>query len=130
MMPIGYGCLGCALPMAIGAKLAAPELPVIAIAGDGGFLFTVQELATAVSLGLSLPVLVYNNNGYGEIRESMDHAGITRLGTEAHHDIGAIARGFGCPAEQIAALGELEGALNGAFARPGPTVLELVDGLH
>ena len=42
MMPIGYGCLGCALPMAIGAKLAAPERPVLAVAGDGGFMFTVQ----------------------------------------------------------------------------------------
>jgi thiamine pyrophosphate-dependent acetolactate synthase large subunit-like protein len=130
MMPIGYGCLGCALPMAIGAKLAAPELPVIAIAGDGGFMFTVQELATAVSLGLSLPVLVYNNDGYGEIRDSMDHAGIRRLGTEAHHDIGAISRGFGCAVERVTALRELEGALKGAFANPGPTVVELVDALH
>ena len=47
LMPIGYGCLGCALPMALGAKLAAPARPVLAIAGDGGFLFTVAELATA-----------------------------------------------------------------------------------
>ena len=47
LSPIGYGCLGCALPMAIGAKLAAPERPVLALAGDGGVLFTIQELATA-----------------------------------------------------------------------------------
>jgi thiamine pyrophosphate-dependent acetolactate synthase large subunit-like protein len=127
MMPIGYGCLGCALPMAIGAKLAAPERPVIAIAGDGGFMFSVQELATAVALGLTLPVLVYNNNGYGEIREAMDHTGIRRLGTESHHDIVGIARGFGCAATRITAVDELDGALAGAFASSGPTVVELTE---
>ena len=130
MMPIGYGCLGCALPMAIGAKLAAPERPVVAIAGDGGFMFTVQELATAVSLDLALPVLVYNNHGYGEIRDSMDHAGITRLGTDARHDIAGIAQGFGAAVTRITALDELEGALDDAFANTGPTVLELTGSLH
>ena len=130
MMPIGYGCLGCALPMAIGAKLAAPERPVVALAGDGGFMFTVQELATAVSLDLALPVLVYNNDGYGEIRDSMDHAGITRLGTDARHDIAGIARGFGCAVRRITALGELEGALADALASTGPTVMELTGALH
>jgi acetolactate synthase-1/2/3 large subunit len=129
MMPIGYGCLGCALPMAIGAKLAAPERPVIAIAGDGGFMFTVQELATAVSLGLALPVIVYNNSGYGEIREAMNHTGIQRLGTEADHDIAGIARGFGCAVIQLTALDELDGALAGAFASAGPTVVELAETL-
>jgi acetolactate synthase I/II/III large subunit len=125
MMPIGYGCLGCALPMAIGAKLAAPERPVLAIAGDGGFMFTVQELATAAALGLTLPVLVYNNDGYGEIRDSMEHAGIPKLGTDAKHDIAGIARGFGCAFTAITSTGELEGALADAFAAARPTVVEL-----
>lgn len=116
--------------MAIGAKLAAPERPVVAIAGDGGFMFTVQELATAVSLDLALPVLVYNNHGYGEIRDSMDHAGITRLGTDARHDIAGIAQGFGAAVTRITALDELEGALDDAFANTGPTVLELTGSLH
>jgi thiamine pyrophosphate-dependent acetolactate synthase large subunit-like protein len=129
LMPIGYGCLGCALPMAIGAKLAAPERPVIAIAGDGGFVFTVQELATAASLGLALPVLVYNNDGYGEIREAMDHAGIRRLGIDAHHDLQGVARGFGCAHIRIEALDELDGALASAFGSPGPTVVELTETL-
>lgn len=125
MMPIGYGCLGCALPMAIGAKLAAPERPVLAIAGDGGFMFTVQELATAASLGLPVPVLVYNNDGYGEIRDAMDHAGMGRLGTDAHHDIAGIARGFGCAFAPITAPDQLADALADAFVTDRPTVLEL-----
>jgi thiamine pyrophosphate-dependent acetolactate synthase large subunit-like protein len=125
LMPIGYGSLGCALPMAIGAKLAAPERPVVAIAGDGGFMFTLQELATARELGLSLPVLVYNNHGYGEIRDSMDHAAIPRVGTEANHDVAAIARGFGCATASVTELAQLEDALTSALAAGGPTVIEL-----
>ena len=96
LMPIGYGCLGCALPMAIGAKLAAPDRPVAALAGDGGVMFTVQELATARDLGIALPIVVYDNSGYGEIRDAMDESGIPNLGTDiSTHDLPAIARGFG-----------------------------------
>jgi acetolactate synthase-1/2/3 large subunit len=126
LMPIGYGCLGCALPMAIGAKLAAPNRPVVAIAGDGGFMFTVQELATARDLGLPLPVLVYDNQGYGEIRDLMDEAGIAQIGTDvATHDLPAIARGFGCSGVRAGSLEELRRQLAGAFAASGPTVIEL-----
>jgi acetolactate synthase I/II/III large subunit len=126
LMPIGYGCLGCALPMAIGAKLAAPERPVLAIAGDGGFMFTVQELATARDLGLPLPVLVYDNRGYGEIRDLMDEAHIPQLGTDvATHDLPAIARGFGCEGVRVESLDELGARLTDALSATGPTVIEL-----
>ena len=74
--PTGYATLGYALPAAIGAKLAAPDRPVIALIGDGGLLFTVAELATAAELGIPLPVVVPNNSGYGEIRDQMVDAGI------------------------------------------------------
>ena len=56
--PGGFGTLGPALPMAIGAQIAAPGRPVAALAGDGGALFTIQELATAGDLGLPLPIVV------------------------------------------------------------------------
>ena len=126
LMPIGYGCLGAALPMAIGAKLAAPERPVVALAGDGGFLFTLQELATAHDLGLSLPVIVYNNEGYGEIRDAMDESEIPHTGTEfAIHDVPAIARGFGCDGVRVESADELRAVLAEALDAPGPTVIEL-----
>ena len=83
MMPVGFGTLGCALPMAIGAKLAAPDRPVACLAGDGGVLFTLQELATARDLGLGLPIIVWNNDGYGEISDSMLRVGIEPIGTAA-----------------------------------------------
>lgn len=126
LMPIGYGSLGPALPMAIGAKLAAPDRPVVALAGDGGFLFTLQELATARDLGLTLPVIVYNNDGYGEIRDAMDEAEIPHTGTDfAIHDVPAIARGFGCDGVRVHSADELQAALAGALEAPGPTVIEL-----
>src|SRR6202012_3216999 len=75
LMPIGSGCLGCALPMAIGAKLAAPDRAVLALAGDGGFQFTIQELATARDLGAGVVALVYDNRGYGEIRSEERRVG-------------------------------------------------------
>ena len=125
LMPIGYGCLGCALPMALGAKLAAPERPVLALAGDGGFQFTIQELATARDLGLPVVTLVYDNRGYGEIREAMDGAGVGHLGTDATtHDLPRIAAGFGVAAVRSASLPELEQQLADALEADGPTVIE------
>jgi thiamine pyrophosphate-dependent acetolactate synthase large subunit-like protein len=126
LMPIGYGCLGCALPMAIGAKLAAPDRPVAALAGDGGFMFSVQELATARDLGLPLPIVVYDNSGYGEIRDAMDESGIPNLGTDiTTHDLPAIARGFGVAGTRVASAAELEPAVAAALEADGPTVIEL-----
>jgi thiamine pyrophosphate-dependent acetolactate synthase large subunit-like protein len=75
LAPYGFGTLGTALPMAIGAKLAFPDRPVAAVAGDGGLLFTIAELATAVDLRLALPLVVWDNRGYGEIRDSFRPGG-------------------------------------------------------
>jgi acetolactate synthase I/II/III large subunit len=126
LMPIGYGSLGCALPMAIGAKVAAPDRPVAALAGDGGLLFNLSELATAHDLGLALPVVVWNNDGYGEIRDSMDRAGIPPLGTDASaHDLVAIARGFGCRGERADDMEAVERLVGEALAAERPTLIEV-----
>jgi acetolactate synthase-1/2/3 large subunit len=126
VMPIGYGTLGCALPMAIGAKLAAPNRPVVCIAGDGGFLFTVQELATARDLRLPLPIVLWNNNGYGEIRESMARAGVPQIGTETSaYDFPAIAEGFGCSGRRARDLDELRVLLRSALGGEHPTLIEV-----
>jgi thiamine pyrophosphate-dependent acetolactate synthase large subunit-like protein len=126
LMPIGYGTLGCALPMATGAKLAAPDRPVLCIAGDGGFLFTIQELATARDLGLALPVVLWNNRGYGEIRDSMRRADIPLVGTDASaHDFVAIAEGFGCHGQRAADLDDLRDLVAAALAADRPTVIEV-----
>ena len=70
--PGTYGTLGYSLPAAIGAKLACPKQPVVSISGDGGFMFTVQELATASQLGMDLVAIVFNDNAFGAIRKFQD----------------------------------------------------------
>ena len=73
----GYGTLGYAIPSAIGAKLASPTSPVIAIMGDGGFQFTSSELMTASEENVPVIFIVWNNNGYKEIKDSMLIEGVS-----------------------------------------------------
>ena len=69
--PFGFGTLGYALPAAIGGAIARRGRPTLAIAGDYGFHYTMQELGVAVELGLSLPILLWDNGKLGAIESSM-----------------------------------------------------------
>jgi len=80
--PAGYCTLGCGLPNGIGGKLALRDTPVVVLAGDGGFMFTVQELITAAELRLSLPIIVWNNAGLKQIRDDMAHRKIPAVGVD------------------------------------------------
>ena len=77
-----YCALGPALPMAIGAKIGAPHRPVLAVAGDGGIMFTINELATAAEERLALPIIVWNNDALQAIVEGMDERQIPRIGVQ------------------------------------------------
>ena len=122
----GYGTLGYALPAAIGAKLAAPERPVVALIGDGGLQFTLPELATAVEAATPIILVVWNNRGYGEIKSCMTEKGIPHVGVDLHTpDFVALAAGFGCEAVRPRGLDELTEALADARDRQVPTVVDL-----
>jgi 5-guanidino-2-oxopentanoate decarboxylase len=126
--PSGYGTLGYALPAAIGALVAEPDRTVLALAGDFGFQFTSQELATAVELKLSLPIVVWNNSALGQIRDDMIAAGIPPTGVVGHNpDFLALARAYGAHAERPHGPAELTAAIQAARLRRGPTVLEAVE---
>ncbi len=128
LCPNGYGTLGFALPAAIGAKLGAPDRPIVALAGDAGLLFTVQELATAVQENLSLPVLVWNNDALGQIRDDMKAKGIAEVGVMPRNpDFIALARAFGCRTAAVRQPAELGPAVETALAAPGPTLIEIRD---
>jgi len=123
----GFGTLGPAMPMAIGAKLGAPDRPVVALAGDGGFLFTIQELATAVDLGLPLAIVIWQNHGYGEIKDSMERVDVPPVGVATSaHDFLKIAEGFGCHAVRAESLDDLGGLIAAAFVADRPTLIEVV----
>jgi acetolactate synthase-1/2/3 large subunit len=120
LAPYGLGTLGCAVPMAVGAAIAAPQRPVFALVGDGGWLFTVAEMATAVDEGLDVVVVLWDNRGYAQIRQSFDDADAPRMGVDVtSFDPEAIARGFGWQAETVATPGDLHMALTAAFAEGG-----------
>lgn len=122
----GYGTLGYGLPAAFGAKLAIPERPVAALIGDGGIQFTIGELASGVELGLPVPVLVWNNRGYGEIKRYMADRDIPEIGVDIYTpDFQTVARGFGCHAVQAESFAHLKDTLHRAVRADRPTVIEI-----
>jgi thiamine pyrophosphate-dependent acetolactate synthase large subunit-like protein len=125
--PVGFGTLGYALPAAIGAKVALPDRPVVAVAGDGGLLFTVAELGTAVELGLSLPIVLWDNNGLGQIRDDMIARQMPQIGVNPRNpDYLALARAFGAEAVEVSGPRALASELGAALARPCPTLLRVL----
>jgi 5-guanidino-2-oxopentanoate decarboxylase len=124
--PSGFGTLGYALPAAIGAKIGAPDRPVVAIAGDTGFLFTVQELATAVEYKLPIPILLWNNDALGQIAGDMVELGIPEIGVRLRNpDFIALGKAFGCRSVRPANLKALKREIQQAFGREGPTLIEV-----
>jgi acetolactate synthase-1/2/3 large subunit len=122
----GFGTLGYALPAAVGAKLAQPDRPVAAVIGDGGIQFTLSELASAVEARVPVVVLLWNNDGYGEIRRCMRTKEIPLIGTQTYTpDFMAIAKGFGCMAERADSFEHLHGLLKEAKKAVVPTLIEI-----
>jgi len=121
-----FGTLGYAFPTALGVQAAFPERPVVAVCGDGGFLYGVQELATAVKHGLNVVALVFNNDSYGasEWHQTHDHGG-RYLGTDLlNPDFVRLAESFGAIGLR-AKPEELESSLQEALAAKKPVVLEI-----
>ena len=122
--PAGFGTLGCALPGAIGARLAMPERDVVALVGDGGFMFTVNELATAVEEALTIPIVLWHNHSYAMIRDGMVKRGIPEIGVNPRApDFDKLAEAFGCPAQVIGSEADLRQAMQAARAYPGPSLI-------
>ena len=122
--PAGYCALGNALPNAIGAKMALPDTPVAVIAGDGGSMFTMQELVTAAELGLPLPIVIWENGGLKQIQDDMDGRDIPRVGVEGiNPDFVALARACHCHGVDAANLAELQDAFGDALGADRPTLI-------
>ena len=129
--PFGFGTLGYALPAAIGGAVARKDLPTVAIAGDYGFQYTLPELGVAVELGLSLPILVWDNTKLKAIEDSMVAAQIAPNAVQAlNPDFSAVARAYGAAACRPQTLSELQSALIKAFAEPCPTVIHMTPELR
>ena len=107
--------MGYSLPAAIGAQLADPDRPVICVIGDGGFQMNIQELQTAVTYDLPITIVVFNNAGYGIIKQFQD------TNTAGRHyasgagytvpDFGKIAAAYGIPHHRVNSVDDITGEL-------------------
>ena len=122
--PYGFGTLGYATPAAIGGAVARRGLPTMAIIGDYGFHYTMQELGVAVELGLSLPILLWDNGKLAEIEDSMVRAQIAPNAVVARNpDFCKLAEAFGAASAAPKTLDELQDAVTTAFQADGPTLI-------
>ncbi len=121
------GSMGYGLPAAVAAKITCPERAVVCVSGDGDFLMTGQELATAVQQRLGIVVLVVNNGMYGTIRMHQErHYPGRVVGTDlCNPDFAALARAYGAHGEVVARTEEFAAAFARARAAGGPALIEL-----
>jgi acetolactate synthase-1/2/3 large subunit len=121
------GAMGYGVPAAVAAKVVRPERTVICFAGDGDFLMSGQELATAVHHDLPIVVLVVNNGMYGTIRMHQERRFPGRVvGTDlTNPDFAAYARAFGAHGETVGATSEFGDALERALDTGRPALIEL-----
>jgi acetolactate synthase-1/2/3 large subunit len=124
----GYqGTLGSGFPTALGVKVAHPDQPVVAICGDGGFMFAVQELATAVQYGISVVTLVFNNSAFGNVRrDQRERFGGRVLGADLQNpDFLKLAAAFGVQAERVSSPEALRATLTRALDSGVPWLIEV-----
>jgi sulfoacetaldehyde acetyltransferase len=129
---LGFGNCGYAYPAALGAKLAAPDRPVVAIIGDGAWGMSVHETMTAVEEGLGVVAVVFNNQQWGaEKRNQIDFYDDRYVGVDIGHDKGgfdfaAIAEAMGAVGRRIEDPAQLTSAFSDALAGDRPVVLEVM----
>ena len=121
------GNLGYAYPTALGAKVAQPDKAVVALSGDGGFLYNSQEMATAVQYGINAVVVVFNDNAYGNVlRDQRNRFTGRTIGAELHNpDFMKLAEAYGVNGVRAETPEALETALRQCIAHNGPSLIEV-----
>jgi acetolactate synthase-1/2/3 large subunit len=123
----GSGTMGFALPAAIGAKFARPELPVWCVAGEGGFVMTAQELSVAVEHQLDVKIVLLNNFSLGMVRQFQDDFyGGVRSQVDLTHmpDFVKLAEAYGLPAMRVEKFSEIAPAMDAAERTKGPFLID------
>lgn len=119
--------LGWGYGAALGAKVACPDRPVVALLGDGGFLYQAMELATAIRHGIGVIAIVFDDGAFGNVRRiQKEHYGNRLTGSDLHNpDFVRFAESFGVRAFRASAPSELEAALRRAVAEGGPALIHV-----
>jgi acetolactate synthase-1/2/3 large subunit len=129
------GAIGQGLPVAVGAAVACPERPVLALQADGSSLYTIQSLWTMAREQLNVTVVLYNNRSYGILNVELARVGAQQAGPKAaaQLDLGEpdldfveIGKGFGVPSQRVDTGEALVDAMQRAVAQPGPQLIEVV----
>jgi len=123
----GYsGNLGFAFPTGLGAKVAQPDRPVVVVAGDGGFMYNVSEMATAVQHDINLVTVVFNDNAFGNVGRDLDIGWGGAYGTELHNpDFPRLARSFGMEAMQVKDPTKVGDSISDAIQMNKPVLVEV-----
>ncbi|MBP38983.1 MAG: thiamine pyrophosphate-binding protein [Dehalococcoidia bacterium] len=127
----GFSTMGWSYPAALGAKLADPDRQVVAVIGDGDFMMTMQEMATAKEYGINVVIVLLNNYGWYSIRDlQMAEFGEDRAigidwDAKKSPDFVTIARGFGLYSESVEQPDDIQAAVDRALAHDGPSLVEV-----
>jgi thiamine pyrophosphate-dependent acetolactate synthase large subunit-like protein len=126
-VPSGYLTLGFSMPAAIGAKIARPDKLVVAIVGDGGFQFTMHELATAKQFEVSLPIVIFNDSTYTAVKldQAMRYDRRYIAVDLVNPDFLKLAEAYDIPGIRANSPEELEAAVIAAAQNPGPTIIDV-----
>ncbi len=124
--PYGFGTLGYALPAAIGGKIARPDSAVVAIAGDYGFQYTMQELGVAAELSLTLPIILWDNGKLKEIEDAMIRSQIAPNAVVAQNpDFSLLAKAYGAGYAAPTDPASFQMAVATALTAGRPTLIHL-----
>ncbi len=135
MLTLTGGAIGQGLPVAVGAAIACPDRPVLALEGEGSAMYTIQSLWTMAREELDVTVVIFNNRSYAILNIELERVGAKEGGPQARSqldlagpdlDFVALARGQGVPAVRVDTAEDLATALTRSFAEPGPHLIEAV----
>ena len=135
LLTLTGGAIGQGLPNAVGAAIACPDRPVLALVGDGSAMYTVQSLWTLARERLNVTAIVFNNASYSVLNVELERVGAARIGPKARAqldlagpvlDFTQLAQGMGVPAVRATTAEAFTRALEHALATPGPHLIEAV----
>ena len=122
-----HGSMANAMPQALGAQAQDRKRQVVALAGDGGLAMLMGDLLSIKQNDLPVKIVVFNNSSLNFVELEMKAAGIVNFGTEVDNpDFAAVARAIGVTGIRVEDPGALRGAVEEAFATPGPVLLDVV----
>ena len=135
LLTLTGGAIGQGLPVAVGAAVACPDRPVLALAGDGSAMYTNQALWTMVNEDLDVTVVIFNNRSYAILNVELERVGAEGAGTKAKSqldlaeppiDFVALARSMGMSATSVSTAEGFNKALEHAFREPGPHLIDAI----